>query len=334
LIVGSYSVQADEKETVRVFLLAGQSNMQGHGRLETGKDGILGGIGTLREQVNTNPGKYGHLVDGAGNWTTRSDVFVWNRNGTDTGKTTGDLGVTYGVDSDRIGPEVGFGKVVGDAFDDQVVLIKTAWGGKSLRTEFRPPSAVAKRGGVVGDYYTIMVDSINEALGDVALQFPDTNIQIEGLGWHQGFNDRLSRTNVDEYEDNLNDLIADLRGEFETPDMKVVIGTTSTGSDSFFDEANRTGNPGNAIDRVLDHVQAQKNVGLNDPLATTVDTRPFWRPADLSPRDQGFHWNQNGETMYLIGEEMGVQMVALVPEPSSLALLGLGGLLLTRRRRG
>ena len=329
---------AEAQDTIRLFFLAGQSNMQGHGRLMSGQDegsgNVPAGIGTLAWQVNNNPAKYGHLGDGAGNWNTRSDVWVWNRNGTDTGKTMGDWGMTYGVDSDRIGPEVGFGDVVGDAFDDQVVLVKTAWGGKSLVTDFRSPTAVANRGGSVGAYYTIMINSMQEALADVAAQFPTHTIQIEGFGWHQGFNDRLNVDAVAEYEANMNDLVADLRSELSTPDLKVVIGTTSMGADSFFDPNNYSGNPANGPNRVQDHVAAQIAVGANDPLASTVDTRPFWREAADSPRNQGYHWNQNGETMYLIGEAMGQEMVALVPEPSSLALFGLSGLLIARRRRG
>ncbi len=31
----------------------------------------------------------------------------------------------------------------------------------------------------------------------------------------------------------------------------------------------------------------------------------FWRESSVSPLDQGYHWNQNGETLYLIGEAMG-----------------------------
>ena len=37
--------------------------------------------------------------------------------------------------------EVGFGWVLGDALDEPVLLVKCAWGGKSLAVDFRPPSA-------------------------------------------------------------------------------------------------------------------------------------------------------------------------------------------------
>jgi len=45
-----------------------------------------------------------------------------------------------------------------------------------------------------------------------------------------------------------------------------------------------------------------------------ADTREFWRESSVSPRDQGFHWNQNGETYYLIGEAMGKGMKTLIGE--------------------
>ena len=53
-----------------------------------------------------------------------------------------------------IGPELGFGCVIGDAFDEPVLLVKLAWGGKSLGKDFRPPSS----GGEVGPFYKEIVD--------------------------------------------------------------------------------------------------------------------------------------------------------------------------------
>ena len=42
-----------------------------------------------------------------------------------------------------------------------------------------------------------------------------------------------------------------------------------------------------------------------------VGTKDFWREKDVSPSGQGYHWNTNAETYYLIGEAMGHAMKKL-----------------------
>ncbi len=59
-----------------------------------------------------------------------------------------------------------------------------------------------------------------------------------------------------------------------------------------------------------------------------VDTRDFWRDAAVSPASQGYHWNRNSETYFLIGQSMAQEMNALMPDPSYHALTvnnGTGG---------
>ena len=43
-----------------------------------------------------------------------------------------------------------------------------------------------------------------------------------------------------------------------------------------------------------------------------VGTKEFWRPQEDSPSGQGYHWNTNAETYYLIGESMGQAMKKLL----------------------
>ena len=69
----------DNPNGVKVFILAGQSNMQGQGRSEEGSGGVAGAIGSLRYQVENDPDNYGHLVDELGNWIARDDVKVFYR---------------------------------------------------------------------------------------------------------------------------------------------------------------------------------------------------------------------------------------------------------------
>jgi hypothetical protein len=111
------------KSPVKVFILAGQSNMQGKGSIEH-----------LGQLVTENPTEYGHLKKN-GQWTKRDDVWIkyWDKKG--------QLTVGYGSPDNRIGPELGFGHVMGEALDNQVLIIKVAWGGQSLALDFRPPSS-------------------------------------------------------------------------------------------------------------------------------------------------------------------------------------------------
>ena len=54
---------------------------------------------------------------------------------------TGKLTAGFGASTEKIGPEFTFGLYMQKFTDAPILLIKTAWGGKSLNTDFRPPSA-------------------------------------------------------------------------------------------------------------------------------------------------------------------------------------------------
>ena len=43
-----------------------------------------------------------------------------------------------------------------------------------------------------------------------------------------------------------------------------------------------------------------------------VPTRAFYRPAEVSPSKQAYHWNNNAETYFLIGEHMAHAMIRLI----------------------
>ena len=68
----------------------------------------------------------------------------------------------------HIGPELQIGHRLGNHFKEPVLLIKTAWGGKSLYKDFRPPSA----GGEPGEYYLKMLVEVKEALDHYRDEFP------------------------------------------------------------------------------------------------------------------------------------------------------------------
>jgi len=93
----------------------------------------------------------------------------------------GPLTVGYGARRETIGPELGFGWVMGDAFEEPVLLIKCAWGGKRLAADFRPPSAgkppyslgektdaaIAQDPTILGKYYRETVTLTKAALANI-----------------------------------------------------------------------------------------------------------------------------------------------------------------------
>ena len=123
LLVSLWPAHAAEPTPVNVFILAGQSNMEGQGFVPADAK-RNGGLGSLEHLAKDPAGAelYGCLLDAGGGWRTRDDVFI------DYLERRGALTVGYGVRPDRIGPELGFGWVVGDALAEPVLLIKLAWG--------------------------------------------------------------------------------------------------------------------------------------------------------------------------------------------------------------
>ena len=289
--------QPNQQKPLQVFILAGQSNMQGVGRVAADPN-RNGGQGSL-EYLVKNPAsaaRFKHTIDKDGNWLVRDDVWIWY-----LGR-KGGLSVGYGAKQNHIGPEFQFGHVVGEHFQQQVLIIKTAWGGKSLTKDFRPPSA----GGEVGPYYREMVKHIHTVLANLKDHFPTYSgqgYQIAGFGWHQGWNDGLKMTAVDEYEQNMAHLINDLRKELGIKNLPVVIANSGFGGRK------------QKVDRRLGIMKAQAAVAQRAKFkgsVVTVETRDFFRPADVSPANQGYHWNANAETYFLIGNAMGQAMKKLV----------------------
>lgn len=284
-------------EQVRVFILAGQSNMQGHGKIAA-EDRSNGGKGSL-EWLARNTGtasKYSSLLDQQGKWAEREDVQIVYLD------RKGNLSPGFGHRDGYIGPELGFGQVVGDAFDTPVLLIKVAWGGKSLAIDFRPPSA----GGDVGPYYKELLQLTRTTLRDAKTLFPqyaDCKFELAGFGWHQGWNDRVNQAFNDAYEQNMICFINDIRKDLNAPNLPFVIAETGM---SGWEEKHP---------RAVSLMKAQKAAAEKPEFRGNVEfvgTKDFYRPKESSPSGQAYHWNNNAETYYLIGEGMGQSMLRLI----------------------
>ena len=295
------------QQPVKIFILAGQSNMLGKG--------TVAGVttpGTLDYIVANDPdGKYQFLKSG-GSYVVRDDVWIRDQDPVWGGLTTGFGGESSGL----IGPELGFGHRMGDANETKILIVKCAWGGKSLAVDFRPPSSgwnvnPPVAAGDQGFYYTEILRLVNEATTNLASYVPGYNgegYEFAGMGWHQGYNDRISAGNSDQYEANMVNFINDIRSALAAPAMPFVIATT--GMDGFI--YSKVEKAQMKMADASAYPAFAGNVAVIDTRSTDGDL-DFWQPASASPANEGYHWNRNGKTQLHIGLAMGDAMSQLVP---------------------
>jgi alpha-galactosidase len=235
-------LHADDKP-VKVFILAGQSNMEGKVQQ------VL-----LDHQATAPDTKELFAQYRKGDqWAVREDVFIkyLNRHGP--------LTIGYGSPG-RTGAELAFGWEMGDHFDQPVLLIKTAWGGHSLYKLFRSPSAgmpsdetlakeleqaqnrVKQRNeknnrndplptmeeirDVYGRSYRNMMAEVKETYDNYETLFPQLKgkkLELAGFVWFQGWNDQYNGAET-EYESNMKHFINDVRKDLKAPKLPFVIG--------------------------------------------------------------------------------------------------------------
>jgi hypothetical protein len=165
----------------------------------------------------------------------------------DRNKRSGKLGVGYGGDGKKIGPEYAFGLSIAKKFDGPILLIKTSWGGKSLHYNFRPPSAGAyelnekEKSGDKADEikrnaglnYRMMNEAVHKVLDTLKDHHPaydaKAGYEIAGFVWFQGFNDQFSPEFRDNYKANMISFIKDVRKEYKVPNLPFIIGVLGTG---------------------------------------------------------------------------------------------------------
>ncbi len=243
LFAGSARNCAAEEGTVKVFILAGQSNMEGKAKNE---------LLEYQAQAPETKELFEHFRSD-GKWRVRDDVFIKYL------KRKGGLTIGYGS-PDRTGVELEFGTLMGNYYDEPVLLIKTAWGGHSLNQKFRSPSAGLpsdeklqaelehavkrttqrneknKRNAPLptmeeiksqyGSSYSNMLSEVRETFTEYETMFPTLQgkkLELTGFVWFQGWNDQYGGAEK-EYAANMTHFIKDIRKDLKAPDLPFVIG--------------------------------------------------------------------------------------------------------------
>ncbi len=294
-----FSTPVYSGEKLKVFILAGQSNMVGHARAHTiatlfasdkprdrelirlvfGEDSSLsaktleqqlalgrkideltGGIrnekikalspGPEKKALEARVKELKELHEAYKQKVTSACVVsdrVYISSIADRNRKSGKLGVGYGGDGKKIGPEYAFGLSIAEKVDGPILLIKTSWGGKSLHYNFRPPSVGAyelsekEESGDKADEirknaglnYRMMNEAIRKVLDNLKEYHraydPKDGHELAGFVWFQGFNDQFSPAFRDNYRSNMIAFVKDVRSEYDVPNMPFVIGVLGTG---------------------------------------------------------------------------------------------------------
>jgi alpha-galactosidase len=285
--------------------------------------------GTLHT-VMRDEGKFPYLIDKQGKWVSRDDVWY---KGVVTATANKWLSVGCGAGSNQIGPELGFGHMVGDFHDEPVLLLKASQGNRSLAWDFLPPGSERyeigeqvyagykdtqlswKKGeqpkeGVwyAGKQYDECFSAAKEVLKNFDAAFPQwkgRSYQIAGFVWFQGHKDTGSAMSAARYEQNLVQLIKTLRKEFDAPNAPFLV-ATGCGNE---------GREGTGLQIAEAQLAVDGDKGKYPEFkgnVKTVDTRDFWPDEAKSPKKQSFHYHQNAGTYMQIGEAMGKGMVELL----------------------
>lgn len=315
-----------ESDPVKVFILAGQSNMVGHGNVGSGN--IPQSVntqgnerkGTLTHLINSpdTQADYAHLYDAnTQSWRQRDDVWVIEFNCADQSppdqcKPALNKIMPAGINDKFFGPELGFAHSVGDYYDEPVLIIKTAWGGKSLAVDFLPPSIAQATNRATGPYYNAMMQFAQSVLEKLPELGFSNEYELGGFIWHQGWNDRINQGFNNQYGENLAALVNDVRQTLQRPRLPFIL--ASTGMSGYEESHPR------ACSLMRAQLSLPRDYRVDFPVnVLAIDTRPFWRPAAESPSGQGYHWNQNAETYYLIGKALGdtaTRQYSMQPSPN------------------
>jgi hypothetical protein len=287
---------------VRVFILAGQSNMQGYGAISDPENDP----GSLMDVIQNDATGVWSKIGEPGNWTSLENASLYFERNGETIKSNVTVG--QGAFAHLIGPELMFAHQLDEYYEDPVLIIKTAWGGASLAEDFRPPSA----GGTTGEFYNAMIETVRNVTDNLGTEFPDmgtTDFEISGFVWFQGWNDGASDDFLNEYESNLYHLINDVRNDLNIPDLPVVIASSGQGG---FEATNDTW-----VQSMQNIVSvAQESVGCNDSIyggkVGFVDTKPYYLNLSASPQDAIHHFNNNALTFLNIGKAMGDEMILAI----------------------
>lgn len=322
----------DYDKPAQVWILLGQSNMLGEGKINGATNGTL-------EFATKTEHKYPYLLKPDGSWAVREDVryvFIMGSGNSSFEKSKLQHNEFMTVKGNTIGPELGIGWAMGNysqaTTKAPTLILKACIGNRALGWDLLPPGT--KRwehtdsagqvweyaayhespekwkkgttpvpvGWMAGEQYDGDTNRSKIILANITAYYPGvTSYEIAGFFWWQGDRDRYDDGHADVYEKNLVKLIKTLRADFKAPNAKFV--TASLGQTTM----NSTDNGG----KILKAMLAVDGKSGKYPEFKGNVAAVYTHPLSMGGSSSG-HYNGNAETYMNVGQGMGAAMVELL----------------------
>jgi hypothetical protein len=315
---------ADMSKPVQVYILMGQSNMVGAGRVAGARNG------TLENAVKTKK-LYPYLVDDAGNWTVRKDARYVHVAGSGIRKMRRCHNKWMAIQGGNIGPEFGIGNYVAHTVDAPVMILKSCTGNRSLGWDLLAPGSKRyeveengktmvyagykdspdrwekgtepkKIGWYAGVQYDGDVRNAKAVLAELDKHYPGAKkYEVAGFFFWQGDKDRYNAAHANRYEQNLVHFIKTLRKDFNAPKAKFVCATLGQ---------TKKGAGGNEGKIIAAQLAVDGKSGKYPEFKGNVAT-VYTNPVSKGGSSNG-HYGGNAETYMNVGELMGQAMANLI----------------------
>lgn len=191
-------VAGEAAEPVRVFIFAGQSNMEGADSKVADIRRFPPFIGLEKPQPDV---RFTYCIgrenkQRSEGWEPLQPVNNW------------------------VGPELSFARDVTAVIDAPIAIIKVAAGGTHLGGDWNPDEPQGFK------MYPLLLETVRSSLK--VLDDEGVAYRLEGFMWHQGENDMFNEEYLAHYGDNLENFIARCRADLNTPNLKFYIGELCT----------------------------------------------------------------------------------------------------------
>lgn len=238
----TFFVTASRSISIKLFILAGQSNMVG---FRSNMNDLPDSLKKSQEKIiwYNNSNQWSALQPP----TEPSPLIKW-----------------WPAEKVGFGPEISFGQTMSEQLNQTVALVKYAKGGTSLAEDWNPE--------IANSLYHSMKERVEEAIAD--LNSGGYLVEISGFIWMQGESDASNENWAKDYESNLTNLIGQVRRDFQQPDLPFIYGMVHFGNHHI--------KPNNTVNCCGDIVRtAQVRVAEKIPFTGVVETNNLSLDSDL-----------------------------------------------------